>query len=663
VIILDDNDKDDNDENISCSFGDEGKCKHKSFMPPSRDWKKKGQEKKISKRCNRCCKILPLTEFGKYGGERGKKGGLQSYRSYCKSCRADLKLIREHRNKYRLNTEFFNGKCHDCGVDIRFTLLISSEFHHPNRKLKSATWDDMSGKKYEKIKEWAIKDKVIPLCADCHLLRQATTLILFEKVILQKGLFNKTPEEIDKLLDLAINQNKKTKNLNFEKKAQKKYNIKFWIRKRFAIKQFSQVYCIGCKKVIIFQNLAAFIIHHLNILEMENKWTDLRHLDCEIILRQLIDEECVWICSNCHSIIHSNFHKLVEEVYKDYFSEKELKKISFDLTNTFETITRRINNFQLNIAKIDFSSPLKLEFGQEDIWKIHLLKIYHFTQKLGSELFTINQLIDNLGSSQRTHNQNVKNLIEKGFIKIDFEIGNQIQYKLTQEGITESKRLEHEHKTKSEEIRNTIIIKDIQLENNSKKHTGSVDIVHIYCTAIYEIIQTKGFNEFIIKDLKRLLNRTKGMILDNIKRTLIPLEYIEEIEFPLYTDYSRHPSVFKLTEKGIEIAKLNPKFKNSVDRFREVDSSKIVNKNLILLKNIYNSYGNNDIIIKNLINDNIASLISNSLKYENIRSQMNVRIKELLAKKLIEKTGNKGKWIVYRITKKGTDSIKNYFNT
>ena len=179
---------------------------------------------------------------------------------------------------------------------------------------------------------------------------------------------------------------------------------------------------------------------------------------------------------------------------------------------------------------------------------------------------------------------------------------------------------------------------------------------------MYEIIQTKGFNEIIIKDLEKLINRTKSIILDNMRRTLIPLSYVEKVEFPLYTDYSRHPSVFKLREKGITIAKLNPKFKNSVDRFREVDSLKILNKNLILLKDIYVLYKHKGFTIKDLIENDLAKTISKSTKREVLKALLNNRINELLSNRLVEKVGKEGKSIIYKISRIGANLIIKCYN-
>ena len=119
---------------------------------------------------------------------------------------ADLKVIRKFRKKFRLISEHFNGKCHSCGVDLTLVLLPSTHFHHPHPELKSATWHTIRGKKYNEILKWAIRDRVVPLCANCHLNQQSKIVNLFEGLIYKRDIFQKNAEQIDKLIDFSIIQ-------------------------------------------------------------------------------------------------------------------------------------------------------------------------------------------------------------------------------------------------------------------------------------------------------------------------------------------------------------------------------------------------------------------------------------------------------------------------
>lgn len=73
------------------------------------------------KECNICKNFLPFSEFhnaGKY------------LMSMCKKCQNNINKIRENKTKIKIITEYFNGKCHNCDIDIVW--LPSLDFHHIN---------------------------------------------------------------------------------------------------------------------------------------------------------------------------------------------------------------------------------------------------------------------------------------------------------------------------------------------------------------------------------------------------------------------------------------------------------------------------------------------------------------------------------------------------
>lgn len=413
------------------------------------------------KECGWCHRILPLNSFDRTSIKRREKGGLQSYKSICRECEADLSIIRKFKKKYRLVTEHFNGSCYFCGVDLSFTFLPSTHFHHPQPKLKTSTWHIMRTRKYKEILHWAIRDKVIPLCANCHLIQQSKIVNLFEELILQKNLFEKTAKEINLYIDAAIAQNPKTIDINGDKKSKIKVAIRQWMRKRYIIEQMSDGVCVGCGNITVFNNLPAFVINHLDPTKKQSEWLDLHDLDCEKILNILIREKCIWICGNCHWIYHSNFYKLVKNIFKDLFTKDPIKRIELRLQQESRGIIRRVNNFKIESHRIDFRSPIRLEFNQWNVWRTYLLKIYYLTRRLDTDFFTINQITEHFGKSIHTHRYHLKRLLGKGVIEVYRSSGFLNRYKLSRAGVMEAMNIEIEHAQTAKEIK-------YSLENDEK---------------------------------------------------------------------------------------------------------------------------------------------------------------------------------------------------
>lgn len=94
-----------------------------------------------------------------------------------------------------------------------------------------------------------------------------------------------------------------------------KIQVKKFVRKRFVLEQLYNGQCVGCGKITIYDNLPALEIHHRNEeLKTFAKWQEIANLDCEDILKLLINEDCVCLCSNCHVFIHSKYHNLIDEI-------------------------------------------------------------------------------------------------------------------------------------------------------------------------------------------------------------------------------------------------------------------------------------------------------------------------------------------------------------
>ena len=494
------------------------------------------------KKCSKCNENLSLNQFEKYGGQRGKKEGLQSYRTICKECRVKSKTLRLLKKKYKIILQYFNGVCCECGTNL--SLLPSFEFHHPDPKLKTISWRKISGKSYKEIINWIKHDKVIALCGNCHAKKQATNFIIAEKLILEKNLFNKTAIKINNLVREFTNTiplNKRP----YRKNSKLNYIIKKWIRKRYVIENLFKGRCVGCGKIIVDDNLPSGHLHHLKpkILKIKSKWDDIAHLDCEEIIKIIRKEKCVFLCSNCHTLIETEFDELVDKITDNV---ELIRKVKI----TFNTIQINIFNFEVFKDDVSLQSPLKKPIKRK--WMIDLLKIHYYLEKKHSTIFNINLLVNNLGDTYHALGSMVRRLTKKGYIKIAKNFGHQKRYMITLSGIEKAKEIENDNNLEAQNIKRKITNKKIQLKNSKKDYTD--DILLKYCTVIYKVIQKKSTNEFVISELVPLLGRSFSTVSKHIRFKLISYNLIEILNNPKSKKLS-HGNVYKITEKGIQLAK------------------------------------------------------------------------------------------------------------
>ena len=109
------------------------------------------------KKCSKCGKELPLSEFHKNGFDRN---GNQKYRGYCKECANKKESERYYQKKEYI--ESFKNKCQKCGESRTYML----DFHHKNKDDKDFTIGQLKKGSFELIKKEI--DKCTVLCANCH---------------------------------------------------------------------------------------------------------------------------------------------------------------------------------------------------------------------------------------------------------------------------------------------------------------------------------------------------------------------------------------------------------------------------------------------------------------------------------------------------------------
>ena len=109
-----------------------------------------------TKKCTKCKRELPLTEF--YSRGNGK------YRSECKECHKSYVKGKYQERKQAINDIKQECKCQKCGESRHYVL----DFHHIDPSQKDFTISRMSANRndMEDIKKEI--EKCVVLCANCH---------------------------------------------------------------------------------------------------------------------------------------------------------------------------------------------------------------------------------------------------------------------------------------------------------------------------------------------------------------------------------------------------------------------------------------------------------------------------------------------------------------
>jgi hypothetical protein len=346
------------------------------------------------KKCNHCEKYLPIDEFEIYSGERGKTNLRSSRASYCKECRSGLRLINLLKKKYYIIETIFNRKCSECDRGLEY--LPCFEFHHPIPNLKTTTWTHIKHYSINKIINWIKREKVILLCSNCHEMKKDKYFINFQKLVMNDALLEYSAEDIDEMINYTINTH-----LNYsyfkDYKRNIKIQIKKYIRKRFVFNQLFSGRCVGCGKATIFDYLPTLELHHLNPVNIRSKsnWRDIANQDCKSIINQIIKENSICLCSNCHILIGSKLNDHLEHVIEDKHTRSLFLK-------NYKILIRKYCCFDYNLIHFDLKSPLKLKFSQDEFWKIRIMQISIFLKNNNIYNFKVTNLHNLLNQNKRT---------------------------------------------------------------------------------------------------------------------------------------------------------------------------------------------------------------------------------------------------------------------
>ena len=360
------------------------------------------------KKCNRCDKYLPIDKFEIYSGERGKTNLRSSRSSYCKQCRSEKRLIRLLKKKYYIIETLFNGKCNEC--DTGLTYLPCFEFHHPNPNLKTTTWTQIKHKSIENILSWIKRERVILLCSNCHEMKKDKYFVDFQDLVLMDDLLKFSAEDIDEIINTSINNHPNYSHFE-DYKRNIKIQIKQYMRKRFVFSQLFYGRCIGCGQVTISDFLPALELHHKYPINTGSKstWRDIANQDCVSIINQIIEENSICLCSNCHTLVGSKLYNYIDQVIVDNLTRNLFVK-------NYKNIIKNIENFNYSLDQTDLRSPLKLKFAQNEFWKIRLMQISIFLMNNNTSDFKVKDLENLLNEDQRSIRYYLDKLISLFYI-------------------------------------------------------------------------------------------------------------------------------------------------------------------------------------------------------------------------------------------------------
>ena len=323
------------------------------------------------KECSRCGNIKSINDFT----IRRNKRDNEYFAHECKECESDYMRVREFKNKLELINALGYSKCPKCSIDLKI-VLPSVQFHHLEEK--AIAWRDIRGKNIHDIIKIMKNEKVEPYCGNCHPEKMSLIYNKYSDFILRKDLLHYSPEEIDILIDIAVqneNDKKHTKN-----------KLKRWIKKRSIGEQVYDGKCIGCERPTN-EELYKKAYHHT---VPELKKTDFSKFEGSIaeFSERLREEKCVNLCVNCHSLVESPaFYRNIDSILDGDVLE--------EVKGNYETIVRNIKDFKF--PNIDVVDHLEKRFGFRESWESYIIHIARLSEEKPDGMTNTSDLAESLG--------------------------------------------------------------------------------------------------------------------------------------------------------------------------------------------------------------------------------------------------------------------------
>ena len=286
------------------------------------------------KECGRCHKIKSHEYF------RKRQGRLHSV---CEKCRQIIKGITNFKKQIKVITYLFEQQCHNCHEGLQ--ILPAMQFHHLNPSSKNYTWRTLRARNIDEIIRIIKNENLQVLCKNCHVCEEVTNYDKYKEIILSEKLSINNAGDIDGIIYNEIRNNIKYKS-DYHKGAQHrariKYRIKKWVKKRLVIEILYNATCVGCGDINIVEKLPTLEFHHLNPSIKEFKWEHISKYNINKIINILKNEDCICLCKNCHSLVHSI---IFEQFFNEIF-EKD--------TSTINLVEEKYFNLKENIENFSF---------------------------------------------------------------------------------------------------------------------------------------------------------------------------------------------------------------------------------------------------------------------------------------------------------------------
>jgi hypothetical protein len=284
------------------------------------------------KECGRCHKIKPYEYF------RKRQGRLHSV---CEKCRQIIQGINNYKKQIKVITTLYEKQCHNCHTGLQF--LPAMQFHHLDPSSKNYTWKTLGARNIDEIIRIMREENLHVLCKNCHSCEEITNFDEFKDIILSEKISITNTGEIDEVIYNEIRRNIKHRSVyrkGTQHRARIKYRIKKWVKKRIVIEYLYSGVCIGCRDVKINDKLSALEFHHRNPKKKEFKWEHLSKYPIDKIINILKNEDCICLCKNCHSLVHSI---IFEQFYNEIF-ENDISTINL-VEEKYFVLKDNINNY------------------------------------------------------------------------------------------------------------------------------------------------------------------------------------------------------------------------------------------------------------------------------------------------------------------------------
>jgi len=212
-----------------------------------------------------------------------------------------------------------------------------------------------------------------------------------------------------------------------------------------------------------------------------------------------------------------------------------------------KNLKNAISNFTFNIENVNFRSPLKYEISPDEIWKLKILELYNLLKIKRVKSFRTKDIESISNNNYHNAYHTISTLLKKGYLNdINRKGFTQNYYSFSQKGFEKVNALVAQFKEKNAEIEEELRQLEIH-KNDQNKRLENDDILLIYPKLIKEIIEEKGYNEFIVKDLAKVVGRTTGNVSRILNEKLIPGGIVEICDMHPNTKTRGSTKVYRLS--------------------------------------------------------------------------------------------------------------------